>query len=287
MTEPDFHALRRTGIGGGDAAAAIGVSPWRTPYDLWREKTTGDGELTVPNEPMRWGTLLEPVIVAEYSRRTGRALMPIEEMRRHPDLPWMIAHIDRCIAGEPRILEVKTARDARGWGEPGSDEIPLHYLVQVHHYLVVSGAEIADIAVLVGGSDFRLYEVRRDDVIAHSLIEQEASFWHQVETRTPPPPANLGDMITRWGKIAAPGAVTATDSERLVIDQLRLIHERRRDLDAAEDEAKSMLLQALGERGDTLVDAAGNVLASWKLDRGRRAYTVEAREPARRFLLKS
>ena len=178
MNDPtDFHARRLTGLGGSDAPAALGISPWRTPYDLYLEKT-GQGSAVIETEPMLWGTLLEPVIVGEYLRRTGRSFLAQEEMLRHPSYPWMIAHLDGAVYDplKPRILEVKTARDGRGWGEPGSDEIPLHYLVQMHHYLVVSGAVVADLAVLIGGSDFRVYEIRADAAIAGQLVEREAEF---------------------------------------------------------------------------------------------------------------
>jgi putative phage-type endonuclease len=281
----DFHAERRTGIGGSDAAAAIGISPWRTPYDLWLDKI-GEAEDLTPSEPMVWGSLLEPVIAAEYSRRTARTIEAPQEMLRHPRYPWMIGHLDRRVIGEPRIVECKTAGTRRGWGEPGTDEVPLHYLVQVHHYLIVSGAEFADIAVLIGGSDFRLYEVRRDDDIARSLIDQEHAFWRRVEAHEPPAPVNLADALHRWGGLARAGAVVAGEAEMMAIVELRQTREARAALEVAEAAAKLIVLQALAARGDTLIDAAGDVLASWRLDRGRKAYQVAARPPSRRFLLR-
>jgi putative phage-type endonuclease len=287
MTD-DFHERRRTGLGGSDAAAALGISPWRTPYDLWLEKTAADAPRPPPTEPMRWGVLLEPLIRAEYSRRTGRNVRVFPDTLRHPSHDWMIAHLDGRVGDGNilnRILEVKTARDGRGWGEPGSDGIPLHYLVQVHHYLIVSGAQIADLAVLIGGSDFRIYTVRADETIARQLVEREAEFWHQVERREPPAPVNLGDATARWGKLLTPGAVIASAYELDAVESLFRLREERRVLDEAEAAAKLIVMQALAN-GDSLVDAAGKLLCTWKLDRGRKAFTVEAREPARRFLLK-
>jgi putative phage-type endonuclease len=286
MTD-DFHERRRTGIGGSDAPAALGISPWRTPYDLWLEKTGRDEPVTT-TEPMLWGELLEPVITAEYVRRTGRQILLEPEMLRHPSHQWMIAHLDgRTISEpEPRILEVKTARDARGWGEPGSDEVPLAYLVQVHHYLVVSGASIADLAVLIGGSDFRIYEIRADAGIAEQLIAREAEFWRQVERREPPDPVNLHDAAARWGKLLTQGSVIADADELAAVEILRWARNERHRIEAEEAEAKLVVLQALGERGSRLVDSAGTLLATWDLDNGRKAYSVEAREPQRRFLLK-
>jgi putative phage-type endonuclease len=285
MAEPDdFAARRRTGLGGSDAAAALGVSPWRTPYDLWLEKTEPIALPAPPSEPMRWGTLLEPVIMQEYTRRTGRAVEAAPDMLRHPKYSWMIGHLDGRV--EDRILEVKTARDARGWGEPGSDEIPLHYLTQTHHYLVVSGAVAADVAVLIGGSDFRIYQVRADPDIAEALISAEAAFWKRIENRDPPPPVNPSDAARRWGRLAAPGAVIADAHAEAAIGQLRTLRAQMASLATQEDIAKAIVMQALGDAGDSLYDPLGELLCTWKLDGGRKGYTVEAREPARRFLLK-
>jgi putative phage-type endonuclease len=281
-----FDAERRTGIGGSDAAAAIGISPWRTPYDLWCEKR-GLAEPLPPSEPMVWGTLLEPLIASEYARRTGCVVERLPDLLRHPTWSFMIGHIDGRIVGESRILEVKTAHDARNWGEPGSDEVPSWYAAQCHHYLVVTGAQFVDVAVLVGGSDFRIYTIERDDEIAGMLIDQEAEFWrHHVETGRPPDPVNTADAVRRWGRLSTRGAVTAGVVELAAIHALHDIRTSRIDLDEAEQIAKLAIMTALGEHGDALVDSAGSLLATWQLDKGRKAYTVEAREPSRRFLLK-
>jgi putative phage-type endonuclease len=280
----DSDELRRTGLGGSDAAAACGLSPWRTPYDLWLEKLS-QAEPLPATEPMLWGTLLEPVIAAEYCRRTEHQITLAPPMLRHPTHAFMLAHIDGRIDNS-RILECKTARTAAGWGETGSDEIPLQYLVQIHHYLVVSGAQIADVAVLIGGQDFRLYEVAADADIARELVEQEYMFWRRVETREPPDPINTADAVRRWGHLTAAGTVVAGEPELYAVERLHQIRAQKKHLEAEADEAELKLMQALGEEGDHLVDEAGTLLATWRLDRGRKAYSVEAREPKRRFLLK-
>jgi putative phage-type endonuclease len=280
----DFDELRRTGLGGSDAAAACGLSPWRTPYDLWLEKL-GQAEPLPASEPMLWGSLLEPVIAAEYCRRTGHQIQLSPPMLRHPTHAFMLAHIDGRV-NNSRILECKTARTAAGWGETGSDEIPLQYLVQVHHYLVVTGAAVADIAVLIAGQDFRLYEVAADADIARSLVEQEYTFWLRVEEHEPPDPVNTADAVRRWGSLTAAGTIVAGEAELFAVERLHQIRAQKKHLEAEADEAELKLMQALGEEGDHLVDEAGVLLATWRLDNGRKAYSVAAREPKRRFLLK-
>jgi putative phage-type endonuclease len=69
MTRDEWLAARRTGIGGSDIAAILGLSPWRTPLDVYRDKV--DGAEQPETEAMRWGRLLEDVIAREYAVRAG------------------------------------------------------------------------------------------------------------------------------------------------------------------------------------------------------------------------
>src|SRR6266550_2596225 len=188
---PEWLAARRTGIGGSDAPAVLGLSPWRTPFEVWAEKT---GDLTVderePNEAMNWGTILERAILNEYSRRSGVETVEVG-LLRHPDLSWMICSPDAVAAD--RIVEIKTTRSSSGWGDQGTDEIRLHYLVQVHHNLIVSGAPLADVAVLIAGSDYRIYHVEPHDALYAQILDQDAAFWASVQALEPPPPKSVGD----------------------------------------------------------------------------------------------
>jgi putative phage-type endonuclease len=276
---------RRTGLGGSDAAAALGLSPWQTPLDLWEQKT-GLAPPVEQTEPMLWGQLLEDVIRREYARRTGYEVRPVQDLIRHPARPWMFAHVDGEIAGGQAILEVKTTRTAQGWGEPDTDEIPLHYLLQVHHYLAVTAAEVCDVAVLIGGSDFRLYQVARDIEIEQRLIEGEAAFWAQVTKGVPPAPLTLEDAVRRWGHFDAAGWIVAGEAELQAIEILRRGKQLQRELDEAEAQAKLTVMAALGETGLNLVAPSGELLATWKLDSGRKGYSVAAKAPSRRFLVK-
>jgi len=277
---------RRTGIGGSDAAAALGLSPWQTPYDLWEQKT-GLAPPLEQTEPMLWGKLLEDIIRAEYGRRTGLEVRPVMDLMRHPRHAWMFAHIDGRIAHDGRvILEVKTARTAQGWGVEDTDEIPLNYLTQVHHYLAVTEAEICDVAVLIGGQDFRLYQVHRDLDIERDLIEGEGAFWKLVEQRQAPPPVTLQDAVRRWGHFKAAGSVVAGEAEIAAVETLRALHRQKAEIEQLEEGAKLALMEVMGEDGLNLVSPDGELLVTWALDNGRKGYSVAPREPSRRFLVK-
>jgi putative phage-type endonuclease len=298
----DWLEARRTGIGGSDVAAILGLSKWKTPLQVYQEKR---GELPPQddNAAMRWGRYLEPVVRQAYADETGREVRLPTELIRHPVYEHMIANLDGVAGGatEPmRIFEAKTARSADGWGEPGSDQVPQAYLLQVQHYMEVTGVAVADVAVLIGGSDFRLYEVPADRELQEMLIDAEADFWSRVQRAEPPEPVTVADAIARWGRSSKEGAVVAGPAVIAAVETLRAIKEQKEAIEASEEGAKAIILKALGEH-DTLTDAAGRALATWKASKPALRFDtsafkvahadlyaqfVKAGEASRRFLLK-
>lgn len=183
---------RRSSLGASEAAAALGVSPYATPIELWQRKL-GLAAEQPENEAMRWGTLLEPLILREYQDRTGLQVVATQERRIHPDHSCLTATLDaRCDDG--RIVEVKTASAwAKEWGEEGSDDVPEPYLVQVAQQMACSGAGRADLVVLIGGQRLKVYEIPRDDALIARVVEGGLRFWRCVENREPP----------TWGRLDA------------------------------------------------------------------------------------
>ena len=139
------------------------------------------------NSPLYWGTLLESVVAAHYTMRSGHKVRRINAVLQHPTEPWMLANLDREVTGAPdvQILECKTAgiNGARLWKEG----VPEYVQLQVHHQLAVTGKQAADVAVLIGGQDLQIHRIHRDESMIARLIELERQFWHYVETDTPPP----------------------------------------------------------------------------------------------------
>lgn len=189
--EQEWLALRKTGIGGSDAAIVAGLSGFETALGLYLVKT-GDIEPdsdSEQNEAMRWGHLLEDVVAEEYSRRTGNKIRRNNRMLRSKQWPFMLANLDREIVGEPRLLECKTARfGGPEWGPSGTDQVPEAYLIQCQHYLAVTNKREIDLAVLIGGQDFRVYRIARNESLINSLILIEEQFWNQVKQGVPPEP---------------------------------------------------------------------------------------------------
>lgn len=288
-------AERRTGIGGSDAAAAVGLSKWTTRLELFLDKR---GELEkAESEPMLWGNLLEPVIRQRYCDVTGRTVVIPPGIIRHPKVQFALMTPDG-IADESRVLQVKTARTAEGWGEPGSAEIPQDYLLQVNHEMFVTGLEVADVAVLVGGSDFRIYVVEADTELQTMLIEQERQFWAMVQTNEPPAPMNRDDVKKRWR--FSSGAAVAADTA--VIKAAEMLAAAKRMQKMAEERADELTAYIQERMRDAAELADGvDIIATWKnvnasprFDSDRfkaenpKLWAQYLREPtaSRRFLLK-
>jgi putative phage-type endonuclease len=233
---------RQQGIGGSDAAAAIGLSRFKTPYQLYLEKR---GELAAENlddkEVIRFGNLMEEVIAREYARRNGVKVRRRNAILEHPKYPWMRANVDRLIEGQRIGLECKNV-DAMAfrfgeWGEPGTDEVPDEYLFQCVHYMAVLDYPEWHLAACVGGNKLKTYIVRRDPELEQMLIEQEHAFWTRVENDDQPAPdyehTTTGPLLKRL----YPG----TDGSEVDIAELEHWHKVRQDAASAVKAYESVL----------------------------------------------
>ncbi len=188
----DWLTVRKRGIGSSDAASAVGLNPYKSQLELWMEKTGRDANLPKvdpkdQSSPMYWGTLLESIVAAHYTMRSGNKVRRINAVLQHPHEAWMLANIDREVIGasDVQILECKTAgiNGARLWKEG----VPEYVQLQVMHQLAVTGKQAADVAVLICGQELQIHRIERDDTMISRLVELERAFWHHVETDTPPP----------------------------------------------------------------------------------------------------
>ncbi|WP_350576385.1 lambda-exonuclease family protein [Pseudomonas sp. HY2-MNA-CIBAN-0224] len=194
LPREDWLAVRKLGIGSSDAAAAVGLNPYKSQLELWLEKTGRDTSLPKidpqdEENPAYWGNILEPIVATHYTRRSGHRVRRVNAVLQHPDpkLAWMLANIDREVIGasEVQILECKTAgiNGARLWKEG----VPEYVQLQVMHQLAVTGKQAADVAVLLGGQHLEIHRIEREDSLIARLIDLERLFWDYVVSDTPPP----------------------------------------------------------------------------------------------------
>lgn len=273
LPREDWLAVRKGGIGSSDAAAAVGLNPYKSQLELWLEKTGRDATLPKldPHDeesPAYWGNVLEPVVAWHYSKRTKNKVRRINAVLQHPapDLLWMLANIDREVIGadDVQILECKTAgiNGALLWKEG----VPEYVQLQVMHQLAVTGKQAADVAVLLGGQTLKIYRIERDEQMIARLIALERKFWQYVETDTPPPadgsasaeaalrclyPEDNGQTVDFSGRAGLAAAYL----------ELKAVRQSITEKETREAQLKQMLQQAMG--GATRAEFS-NGYVSWK-----------------------
>jgi putative phage-type endonuclease len=278
VSREQWLAERRQGIGGSDVAAILGLSRFRTAVDVWLDKR-GMGEPQPETDAMRFGSLLEPVVIQEFTRRTGfevRRGLPIQKSEEHP---FMLASLDGLIEDERAIVEAKTARTADGWGEDGSSEIPAYYHTQVAHYMAVTDAVLAYVPVLIGGQDFRIYTVDRDDAFVADLIEAEREFWEDhVLTGIPPVPTTAEDALRLWARDDGT-SIEADDELAETVAKLKTLKAEIKNLEERAAFLEDRVRVAFAEHA-TLTHG-GQVLATCKAQAARRVdvKSLEAAHP--------
>jgi putative phage-type endonuclease len=279
LPHDEWLRYRTQSIGASDAAAALGLSRFKTPYDLYLEKTgeVEPDDLT-DNEAVEIGLLAEPIIATLYERRTGRKVQQVRAILQHPEHDYVTCNLDGRVQGEDRILEKKTAGfTSHGfldpeWGEDGTDQIPTHHFVQAQAQLAVTGFAANDVAALLAGIGFRIYTIPRDDAFISLMIDALAEFWGYVQRREPPPPTTYEDVCKRFPQhVALP--IEADDAAATAYRVLVEAKQRIKVAEADEKRAQDAISSFLAEH-DTLTIA------------GQPALTFRT-QPARRFDVKS
>lgn len=271
LNRDQWLQVRKGGIGSSDAAAAVGLNPYKSQLELWMEKTGQDEQLPKvdpqdESSPLYWGTLLEPIVAAHYTRRTGNKVRRVNAVLQHPGEPWMLANLDREVIGTPevQILECKTAgiNGARLW----KDGVPEYVQLQVMHQLAVTGSQAADVAVLIGGQDLQVHRIERDEALIANLMALERQFWGHVQ-RCEPPPADGSDSADVALRALYPRdsgqtldlsqdfEMSAAFSDLLAVRQVIAAH------NALEAQLKQRIQQRMGEASQALFEG-GDV--SWK-----------------------
>ena len=187
MPYEDWLEYRKRGIGGSDASIVCGINRYKSPVELWMEKTN-QLPYQEAGEAAYWGTQLESIVRTEFTKRTGIEVEIVKQLLQNTENPFMLANLDG-VCEHPDygtcIFEAKTATAYKS-GE-WDDAIPDEYALQIQHYMAVTGCKAAYIAVLIGGNAFRWKLVERNDELISMLVPFESVFWSHVQDCTPPP----------------------------------------------------------------------------------------------------
>jgi len=204
--------IRMMGIGGSDQYKIKSA-----PTELWQQKIGAKPPPDLSdNEAVRWGTILEEVVLRELSRRIGKKIRMMSRTIRSKEDPIFQCHLDGKVVGEPIGVEIKTTSlwMEDKWGEEGTDQIPLPYYYQVQHYLYCTqhlGIKKFIVAVLIGGQKLKIYTVRRNSKFIREMISDARIFWYNhVKTKVAPPPRSIADCLLQFPE--------GTDSKEILCD---------------------------------------------------------------------
>lgn len=242
LSEEEWLAYRRKGIGGSDVAALLGISPWRTARDLYFDKLN---IVAVEDNEDNWvalemGHLLEPLVAKIFQHRTRYKIYQIKKMFQHPQYSWMLADVDYFVElpdGSTAILEIKTtnynARD--NWWLNDEETVPVYYEAQGRHYMAVMNLDRCFFCCLYGNNEDEtiIREIRRDESYEEEMIFLEQYFWENHVLKSLafsslldavtaiPPLAYLIIFVGIWGNSIPTMLVALTVS--LILRMIKLV----------------------------------------------------------------
>ena len=296
---------RKAGLFATDVAPALGLSKYRTPVQVFMEKTgmLDDAPEQEMSEAQEMGLILEPVIANVYAKRQGVAIKPLEDVTLwHPKYQFMGSHFDYLRDdGSNTLVEIKNFSPIRKkeFGEDGSQDVPMDCLVQCVHEAICWNTKRVDLAVLFGGQQFQIFPLEITQETIDMVIAREESFWQQVVERVAPDPINPDEARKLFPKDNGLAIIISSEAEASYRELVQL-RARLKELDEYEDKLKAAIQSYMGQNS-ILSDAYGKPLATWKApDKPTRRVDTDALkkaglymqysklddEPVRRFLVK-
>lgn len=261
-----WHLERRLGIGASEIATVLGLNPWKTPMEVWEEKTGRREPADLSdNLRVRVGIKTEAVVAELYAEDHG------VKLRRHrakamKGAPWMRCNPDRLVVGQRKGVEIKTGRLNEQWGASGTDEVPLSYLLQTTQCMAVFEYPAWDLAAELfgpGGVDLRYYPMAYSEDVAAPMIEQATRWWFDhVVNDVRPEPQTAAEVAMVYPSDDGSEVLASFEVAEQVAEAKRL-SDQIKDLEGDLSGLKTEIQRAMGE-GAVLIDNFGAPLATWK-----------------------
>jgi len=275
MVTREFLAERKTGVGGSDAPIILGVSKWSSLLQLWASKVQAlEEDIRAEDideetaEELTWGRLVEPIVLEQFQKKTGRGVIHQELFVRHPEINWLIGHADGKELIHPEgslgILECKNVSKWI-WME-WFEDAPLPVKIQIQHYLAAFDLEYATAVALIGGNKMVWHDVQRNQPFIDAMLEEEERFWARVVSDNPPPATAADCKFLNKLVPEAPGLVISMPTPGLtyheelegVKNEIEKIEEQLAPLIVKKEEFEAKLKQQIGEASEvTLPDGSG------------------------------
>lgn len=264
-------AERRKGLGASDAAAVMGLNPFRTPLDVWIDKVRPDLiKESVNQDLLDFGNDVEPAIERAYERQTRVALAHHDPVQ-HPEFPEIRCTPDRITLDRRKLVQLKwETRFSDKFGRPGTDEVPDAYLIQCAHEMVCVGCEFEDIATMHAGPPLLIFPLHRDRELEKRIIDYERGWWNDYVVKQVEPPIT-GDAS--WSKYLAQkypthgmGMLTPAPEQMatLGLDSLKNQLKVVADLEQSIEATKNVIKAFIGEYDGLLCPDGTKIY--WKRD---------------------
>lgn len=278
MPRKKWLELRKHGVGGSDAAAVCGMNRWRGPLDVFMDKTSKE-LVDHDTEAMYWGRRMEPVLRDEFAVRTGLSVEAVPYMFHYKEYPFMLADIDGIVHekdGSVSLLELKTAG---GYAEKDwTDGLPQEYFIQIQHYLAVVDLPKAYVAVLIGGNQFKIEEIPRDDETIQMMIAMEAAFWNNHVLKNTPPAVDATSenaLNTLYPASDGTSVILGTEADDIIAD-LESIKDLEAQIKAQKATDENALKAMLGK--SECAKTPGGYSVRWKSSTTSRLDTAKLKD---------
>ena len=207
MPKDEWLKKRKCGIGGSDASSILGFNPYKSSMAVYIEKIDEiryahvanglKGKPVAQNSDdkfdkdlkedyfiqddknsykMELSNKLKSFVANEFTLKTGKKVRNINGILRNDKYPFAIANIDRAVVGEKAFLECKVTNsfNKKEWIKT----IPIHYKIQMNHYMAVTGASHCYVAVLIGNEELVIHKIERYEDYIEEIMKLEEIFWN-------------------------------------------------------------------------------------------------------------
>jgi putative phage-type endonuclease len=246
---------RKKFIGGSDVAALMGLSRWKTPLQLWAEKTGKvEPKDLSDNEACELGTELEDFIAKKFERRTGMAVRRAPKRYIHPDYHHFSCQVDRLITKTDELLECKNFSAWRAKEFEGED-VPIEVVLQVQWQLFITGRSAGWVAVLLGGQRFIYKKIDADEELIMKMVKSAEDFWKMVLEETPPL-ATSGDdevlvrLYPQSNDVIKEASCTLNSTLRYYLENNMHI----KDFETEQKILKAKIMQVIGDNKGLMTD---------------------------------
>lgn len=208
MPKDEWLKKRKYGIGGSDASSILGFNPYKSSMAVYLDKIDDEIRFAhvlggLKDKPvaqdsddkfdkdlkedyfiqddknsykMELSNKLKSFVANEFTLKTGKKVRNINGILRNDKYPFAIANIDRAVVGEKAFLECKVTNsfNKKEWIKT----IPIHYKIQMNHYMAVTGASHCYVAVLIGNEELVIHKLERDEDYIEEIMKLEEMFWN-------------------------------------------------------------------------------------------------------------